>query len=515
MALQLPEHPNLEQLKRQAKELLAAIHSGDAAARTRLAILPAPAPGAIALHDAQSVIAREYGFASWNALRQRVEQQAGDAEAMAAFIEAATDGRGDRAELLLVQHPAIAHSGLTAALLLGDAAEVERHLAAQPALAIAPGGPRQWQPLHYVCYTSVGTRSPEREAGLVAIARRLLARGADANLKFPWVHHNVSRPVLWGAVCVTQSLSLATVLLEAGADPSDGITLVLAASSGNVSALDLLLAHGADINRPWATDGAAPLYAILQWSRNSVGAHWLLAHGAQPDPIFDANGETPLHTAAAAWDVPLAEALVARGADPLRPRADGRTPYALAELNGNRAVADWLRSRGAASALSPLDQLIAACSRHDRAALERLLETEPNLRHQLGPEQYAIFYRAAERNDVTALELMLEAGFDPNQRDDREMGRTALHAAAMAGWPEAVRVLVAHGASLSTRDREFKAQPLFWAAEGSRRPAPGSDHAAVGRLLIQAGSPLSWQPHEEPSAALLAIVEGWRQPLAS
>jgi ankyrin repeat protein len=517
-ARQLPERPNLDQLKRQAKDLLRAARAHDADALARFRTLPAFAHHSNAtlertsleLHDAQSVIAREYGLDSWNALRERVEELTLEFDAAAdSFIEAATDGRADRAERLLALHPGIVRASFQTALVAGDLETVERRLAEDPRRALERGGPRDWEPLHYVCYTSVGARAESREAGLVAIARRLLALGASPNLRFPWRHHEVQRPVLWGAVFVVHSLELAAALLDAGADPSDGVTLPLAAGAGNVAALDLLLAHGADVNQPWATDGAASLYEILHWSRTADGVRWLLAHGANPDPVFAANGETPLHVVAASWGASLAEELVNRGADVNRRRADGRTPYAVAELNGNRDVAAWLLAHGAVGELSDVDRLVASCSRGDRSAVAAMLGQRPDLRDEIVPEHYAALYRAAERNDVAALEAMLACGFDPN-RPDESIGKTAVHVAAMEGWPEAVRVLLAHGGSVDARDREFNAPPLIWAAEGSRGSPAGRDHAAVGRLLLDAGSTVEWQTGAEPAAAIVEIVKAWR-----
>ena len=333
-ASQLPERPDIDQLKRQAKDLLRAARGHDADALARFRALPAFAHhgdadlerASLGLYDAQSVIAREYGLDSWNALRERVEELTLEfGSAADAFIEAATDGRVDRAERLLALHPGIARANFHAALVVGDAETIERRLAEDPRRALERGGARGWEPLHYVCYTSVGARSDTREGGLVAIARRLIALGADPNLRFPWRHHEVERPVLWGAVFVVRSVPLAKVLLDAGANPSDGVTLPLAASAGDVPVLDLLLAYRADVNRPWATDGSAPLYAILHWSRTADGVRWLLIHGADPDPVFAPNGETPLHVVAAKWNSSLAEELVNRSADVNRRRADGRT----------------------------------------------------------------------------------------------------------------------------------------------------------------------------------------------
>jgi Lon protease-like protein len=91
MPRQLPPRPNIEHLKKQAKDLLHAHQTAEPEALERIREhLPALAGNtpeqiaraAFALHDAQSVIAREYGFQSWNELR------AGVAARTPAFSEA-------------------------------------------------------------------------------------------------------------------------------------------------------------------------------------------------------------------------------------------------------------------------------------------------------------------------------------------------------------------------------------------------------------------------------------------
>lgn len=83
MDTNLPARANLEHLRGQAKTLLAQLKNGDAdAARTFIDHLPkarkmTPAAvrrAAFRLADAQSVVARQYGFVSWPALSRHVEQ---------------------------------------------------------------------------------------------------------------------------------------------------------------------------------------------------------------------------------------------------------------------------------------------------------------------------------------------------------------------------------------------------------------------------------------------------------
>jgi Lon protease-like protein len=96
MRRDLPTRPSLDQLKRQAKDLVDAFrrHDAEALARVRDA-LPAAhgkddaALGAMpfALHDAQSTIAREHGFSSWNELREHVASRLGP-KAIEALMQA-------------------------------------------------------------------------------------------------------------------------------------------------------------------------------------------------------------------------------------------------------------------------------------------------------------------------------------------------------------------------------------------------------------------------------------------
>jgi WD40 repeat protein len=75
MSMPVSGRPSLAHLKKQAQQLLSAHRRGDALARGRFA---AHLPGydrtgnGVALHDAQSVIAREQGFPSWQRLRDEV-----------------------------------------------------------------------------------------------------------------------------------------------------------------------------------------------------------------------------------------------------------------------------------------------------------------------------------------------------------------------------------------------------------------------------------------------------------
>jgi hypothetical protein len=507
-AQQLPERANLEQLKKQAKTLLRAARAKDPDALQRFKALPTFAQldsaqsgeMKLALHDAQSVMAREYGFKSWKELRDHVEERSlGFAAAVDEFVRCATGDAKARAFRLLTRFPAIAHAGLQSELVLGDAEAVGKRLREHADLATAAGGIQNWEPILYVCHTCLHHDAPERAAGLVVIARELLRRGANPNAEYHWDWHpELPRTALWGAVCAVNHLPLAEVLLESGAKPTDGVSMHITAGSGNVTALELLHRFGVNVNG--IPGGVPPLPYIMTWARNtpeqSAGVRWLLEHGADPKLSWGEFGDAALHIAAKRWDVPMVELLARHGADIHQRRTDGRTAHTLAALHGNAPVAEWLLAHGAKDECTLLERFVSACSIGDPARAREMLAAQPHLRDELRPEHHLMTHGAAERGDAAVLETMLACGFDPNAKDNDQV--TPLHRAAMAGRFEAVRTLLAHGASVNNLDGMFSASPLVWAVEGwSHGSREGADHVTVARLLIAAGCSTEWKAPEK------------------
>jgi len=498
---ELPAQPNLEQLKKQAKSLLAAAKARDRDALRRFAVLPSLsgqspeqiAVNDLALHDAQSVIAREHGFVSWNSLREEVEARTLSFEtAIDEFLRCATAGATGRAERLLALHPRIASATLHTALVLGDATAVEDQLKNDPAIALTPGGPQNWEPLLYVCHTSMHKNDTARLEGLVAIARRLCELGANPNAEYHWNWHpELPRTALWAAVCAIRHLPLAEVLLQAGANPTDGVTGHIAGGGGNLDALELLHRFGLKPNG--IPGGVPPLVHMMLWADNPSGPYWLLDHGADPNLAWGNDGEAPLHVAARRWNVAMVERLVERGADVSLRRSDGATPHKVAELHGNPEIAAWLLAHGAVGELSPLEQFIAACARADRRAADAIVAAHPDVQSGLLPEHHVMLHRPAESGNAAVLETMLSCGFETDARDKDNV--TPLHRASMGGHVEAVRVLLQHGADVNALDGMFAASPLVWAVEGRRNSKHrGADHIGVARLLIAGGVPLEWIP---------------------
>ena len=105
---------------------------------------------------------------------------------------------------------------------------------------------------------------PARVDGLVAIARRLCALGANPNAEYHWNWHpELPRTALWGAICAVSHLPLAEVLLEAGANPTDGVSVHIAGGGGNLAALELLAPLRRRRERDSRRRAAAGLHDVL------------------------------------------------------------------------------------------------------------------------------------------------------------------------------------------------------------------------------------------------------------
>jgi ankyrin repeat protein len=433
---------NLEQLRKQAKELVRAARGGDADALRRIRT-HASAAEHLQLADAQLVLARELGFRSWPALVAAVEANAD------AFVLAATSRRKERAEALLAARPEI-EGDPWARLVLG------RDWHGDPN---EPGGPRGWAPLLYVCHSCFAS---------APLARELLGRGADPNASF--VNEYGPMSALYGAAGVVHDPELTRVLLEAGANPDDGESLYHATEAESAECVRLLLEHGA------ATNGTNALAHALDESRLEH-VRLLLDAGADPNLVSHAvrRGRDPEDLRLLAeygGDVNRPGGETWRGAVPLR------TPYQHAILRGRTDQAETLAELGASTDVDPSDLAVAAVARGERP--------QAPLPDRLDPDAQEVLILAALRGRLELVVDLVGANF--RGVVGGSPAGTLLHHAAWVGQPELVGELLRRGAE---PNEDATRTPLAWAALGSQYyRLPGRDYVAVAELLVGAGDPI-------------------------
>src|SRR5215468_9733791 len=106
------ENPDIDQLKRQAKELLEAYRVSSPEAVAEVTAYHSPSspgkatPETFALHDAQFVLARSYGFESWPKLKAAV-----DGVTAAKLYEAVENADFTTVRELLTRRPEIVDQG--------------------------------------------------------------------------------------------------------------------------------------------------------------------------------------------------------------------------------------------------------------------------------------------------------------------------------------------------------------------------------------------------------------------
>jgi hypothetical protein len=479
----LPEHPNLEQYKRQAKELHRGVAAGVPAAiervrghhpRYRTAGSQALRIG---LTDAQLVLAREHGYDGWPEFARHIEtlriirslEEVRDP--VNAFLEVASvdrhgwhgSGTLEHASMILARYPEVGRANIYSAAVLGDAEAVRGFLARDPALATAKGGPHEWDALTYLCFSRYLRIDVSRAESFVDAARALLEAGADANTGWIEFIDEPPRPVpesaIYGAAGIARHAGLTALLLEYGADPNDEETPYHVPETYDNTVMQIILDSGRFDERSLAT----LLARKADW-HDDKGMALALAHGANPN-FLTVWQYTPFqHAIRRDNGLVMIEMLLDHGADPYRKNnVDGRTALEMSAYYGRGDVLALFERRGFAMEFSGpdggLDALIAACARGRLDQARALVADDSGLLERLLSMGGALLARFAGAANLEGVRCLLDLGVPASAlwaEGDAywTIGKnsTALHVAAWRAHHDVVRELIARGAPVNAVD---------------------------------------------------------------
>jgi ankyrin repeat protein len=416
-ALSLPDHPNLDWLRKQAKR--------------RLEELRAENPDA-QLADAQFDIARRYGFSSWRALKAHVDLLTAEGQ----LFDAAAKGDVTRLTTLLDSHPD---------------------------LLTARDQPYEWSLLHRAAHN-----------GHVDAVDLLLRRGLDVNTR---EKGDNTYAMHWAAAA--GHADVVRRLIDAGGDvvghgDDHNLDVIGWATcwegcddAAHRAVVDLLVRRGArhhifsaiamnladEVRRIVAHEPAA---LSRRMSRNE-------------------NNQTPLHFAVRMNRPAMVPLLLELGADPLAGDSNGYPAVFYAQSPGvDRSVMEAIRrvtaaelssaDRGSRPARGTITDLVASLSLGDWPAATRLARDNPDLMRSGGA-----LHVMAKRGDVGAVTWLLQHGADPNARwAYYDAIVTPIHLAAWLGHAEVVRTLLDGGADPHVRGSKHNGDALGWADHGGR-----------------------------------------------
>ena len=404
---------NLEQQKKQARELLRAVRAGSTEALARVrgqhlrwaGVEDRTARQEIALHDAQFVIAREQGFSSWTKLK--------------AYAEPSREARHTRLFVADMQWITDRVHGLMRTRQSAGPAALEQI--------------REWHPRFAGCSDEEIRQAPFSEA--------------DAQLVYAHEHGFDSWDELASRVNLLAS--------DSNNQASEPFLLAFRAlQSGDVAALNALLRGNSRLAQERGTNGntllnlAVSIAAKMSLDVGSALVEALLAAGADVNDGND-RGSTPLHQAAYSNQCAIARALIQKGADrDAEAHGSGGTPLIFALFWGHREMADLLGSYSAAPR-----NLRALAGLGNQDLMEEFFRGESTLTSEASAARG--FYRP-------------HSGFPDWQpsADPQEVLDEALVWASKSGRTEVLPRLLRAGARLNADP--YRGTALIWAAVCNR-----------------------------------------------
>jgi len=469
---------NLDQQKKQARELLRAIRAGSEDAVSRLRRQhsrwtetdEATVRQLVALHDAQLVLAREQGFASWPKLKAYAEpsprsrhtrlfvaDMAWIAERVHGLLQTRQSAGPAALEQIREWHPRFADSTDEEIRQAPFTAEDARLVYARE------HGFESWDDL--ASRANLLASRPETvatepfmaafgqlksgnvagfETSLRANPRLANERGTNGNTLLNLAVSIAGKPDWKGGA------SMIEALLAAGSDvnePNDrGWTpLHSAAYANRPGTARILLANGAALDAEAHGAGGTPLIAALFWGHREV-ADLLGRHAVAPGNL----------RAAAGLGIPeLVEACFS-GERTLTPEAAAARGF----YRPHSGFPDWQPSTDPQEVL---DEALVWASKSNRVSvLDRLIRGGARL--DADPYRGTPLIWAAACNRTEAAAWLLNHGADVNRKGTfggltHGQGITALHIAAQSGHLPMVKLLVERGADRSAKDDLYHATP--------------------------------------------------------
>ena len=498
----LPAQPSLEQQKKSAKELLKAYRAGnpDAVERIRRHV---PDKQRITLADAQFVVAREYGFLSWRALKSRIDaiSEESSEPVIDRFRRAVGEADLPGLRRLLQREPA-AQDLINAPIFSFDS----------PAIVHAAGG------------------------GNLELIETLLEFGADPNARSSWWAGGF-HPLYSARGAVADRLIAAGSRMDACAaaqldrpdelirildeDPEsvherggDGQTPLHFARSREV--VDILLDRGADIEARDIDHRGTPAEWMLDGGRGRGRydlAGYLVERGASSDIFLaaalglterlrDLIEEDPSRLRLRTSQGPYGELPPSSYHIYTWTIGGGLSPLQVAIQFEQDSVIELL-TRNATDA----ERFVTACARADAIMAERFLARNPGMIVNLSAREMRTLPDAGWNGNATAVDLMLRLGFDPAARG--QDGGTVLHCAAWQGWAACVETALRYESIRSLiedRDTTHSSTPLGWCFHGAtHRRNPAGDYPAVARLLLDAGARVGPNLDDAPPEVLAVV----------